>query len=393
MNATIEKIIGLLFEDLEDSEEVRAIHEEVCTNCQERYEDMLAMGMTQDEAIGSVVESLSGMEEMLRPYPRKKTECPETEPEPFWDDDEENEEVHLTSTPVREIQLMHMASTDIKLLPSPDDLIHIDGEDSMPVEVVVKDDNLLIISLKNNARSASTFEASSSSNDILGILSNLREALRHSFQFSAGGGTLKIALPAQAAPIVRIGTSSGCVSAESLQLPELHLATSSGDIRLNDLLVQTLKCSSSSGDISLSHLTVDHLQLSSVSGDVCAQQITSAYESRITTTSGDVRWEGDSPVFAISTISGDIDRASGVFADLHFKTVSGDVSLDVLGGALTMIDGKTTSGDVRLRLPCEKTYCFKCRSVSGDIRKAHAGDPSSPVVVSVVTSSGDISIR
>ena len=394
MNATIEKIIGLLFEDLEDSEEVRAIHEEICTNCQERYEDMLSMGMTQDEAIGSVVESLRGMEEMLRPYPRKQIKSPETEAEAFWDgDDAEDKEVHLTSTPVQEIQLMHMGSTDIELVPSSDGLIHIDGEDAMPVKAAVKD-GVLIISPKENPNSSSSFfEADASKNDILGILGNLRETLRHSFNHSVGGGTLRVALPAEAAPTARVGTSSGNISAESLHLPELHLVTASGDIRLEDLVVQTIKCSSSSGDISLSHLTVDHLQLTSVSGDIHAQRVSSAFETRLSTTSGDVRWEGDSPVFAVNTISGDIDHASGVFANLHFKTVSGDVSMDVLGGALTALDGKTTSGDVRLRLPSDQRCCFKCHSVSGDIRKALADDPSSPVVVSIATSSGDISIR
>ena len=394
MNATIEKIIGLLFEDLEESEEVRAIHEEVRTNCQERYEDMLSMGMSQDEAIGSVVESLRGMEEMLRPYPRKQIKSPETEVEAFWDgDDAEDKEVHLTSTSVQEIQLMHMGSTDIELVPSSDDLIHIDGEDAMPVKAVVKD-GMLIISLKENPRSASTFfEADTSKNDILGILNNLREALRHSFNLSGGGGTLRVALPAEAAPTVRVGTSSGSISAKSLHLPELHLATASGDICLDDLVVQTVKCSSSSGDISLSHLTVDHLQLTSASGDIHAQRVSSAFETRLSTTSGDVRWEGDSPVFAVNTISGDIDHASGIFADLRFKTVSGDVSMDVLGEALTALDGKTTSGDVRLKLPPQQRFCLKCRSVSGDIRNTLLNDPASPVVVGVVTSSGDITIR
>ena len=52
MNPTIEKIIGLLFEDLEESEEVRAIYEEVCQNCQERYQDKLALGLSEDAHCG-----------------------------------------------------------------------------------------------------------------------------------------------------------------------------------------------------------------------------------------------------------------------------------------------------------------------------------------------------
>lgn len=405
MNATIEKIIGLLFEDLEDSEEVRAIHEEICTNCQERYEDMLSMGMTQDEAIGSVVESLRGMEEMLRPYPRKKPQQEMTDAYEETDECDEEEtyfEIDPSRTPVSEVRLLHLGSTDIELCESMDGLLHIDCDDCMPLAVNVQD-GLLTVSLKNSPRSQSAIESPAASSAMAGaqhaggaskgFLDNLFNNLFRGLSFSAGGGTLKMALPAVLRPTIKIDASSGSVVVSSLELNELHLATASGDIRLEDLVVQTIKCSSSSGDISLSHLTVDHLQLSSVSGDIHARQVSSTFETRLSTTSGDVRWEGDSPVFAVNTISGDIDHASGIFADLHFKTVSGDVSMDVLGGALTAVDGKTTSGDVRLRLPSDQRCCFKCHSVSGDIRKALADDPSSPVVVSITTSSGDISIR
>ena len=403
MNATIEKIIGLLFEDLEDSEEVRAIHEEICTNCQERYEDMLAMGMSQDEAIGSVVESLSGMEEMLRPYPRKKAQQEITDEEADECDEEKPHfEIDLSHTPVSEVRLLHMGSTDIELCESMDGLLHIDCDDCTPLSVNVQD-GLLTVSLKNSSRSQSTDECPAASSAMAGVqyaggaskgfLDNLFSNLFRGFNFSVGGGTLKMSLPAALRPTIKIDASSGNLAVSNLELNELHIATASGDIRLDDLVVQAVKCSSSSGDISLSHLTVDHLQLTSVSGDIHAQRVSSAFETRLSTTSGDVRWEGDSPVFAVNTISGDIDHASGIFADLHFKTVSGDVSIDVLGGALIAVDGKTTSGDVRLRLPSDQRCCFKCHSISGDIRKALASDPSSPVVVSIATSSGDITIR
>ena len=60
MNATVQRIVELLFEDLEISAEVQAIKDEVMNNCQERYEDLLAQGLSEDEATGAVVESLKG---------------------------------------------------------------------------------------------------------------------------------------------------------------------------------------------------------------------------------------------------------------------------------------------------------------------------------------------
>ena len=71
MNDTINKIVALLFEDLEETDETAALHDEILQNCQERYADLTAGGMTADEATKAVIDSLNGMQEMLADYPRK----------------------------------------------------------------------------------------------------------------------------------------------------------------------------------------------------------------------------------------------------------------------------------------------------------------------------------
>ena len=93
MNTTIEKIVNLLFEDLAETEETIAIREEILQNCQERYQDLREAGISEDDAIHAVIESLSGMEEMLSEYPRKADE-PVNVPEPPATEDAEaaNEE-------------------------------------------------------------------------------------------------------------------------------------------------------------------------------------------------------------------------------------------------------------------------------------------------------------
>ena len=49
MNDTITKIVALLFEDLEETDETVALHDEILQNCQERYADLTAGGMTADD--------------------------------------------------------------------------------------------------------------------------------------------------------------------------------------------------------------------------------------------------------------------------------------------------------------------------------------------------------
>ena len=74
MNKTVARIVELLFDGLEESEEIRLLREEVMNNCQERYEDLTAQGLSEDDAIAAVVHSLEGMESMLSSYPRKPAE-------------------------------------------------------------------------------------------------------------------------------------------------------------------------------------------------------------------------------------------------------------------------------------------------------------------------------
>ena len=74
-NETVERIVNLLFQDVEMTDEVQALYDETMSNCQERYQDMTSRGLSDDDAIAAVVESLKGMEDVISQYP-KKSESP-----------------------------------------------------------------------------------------------------------------------------------------------------------------------------------------------------------------------------------------------------------------------------------------------------------------------------
>ena len=76
MNATIAKIVNLLFEDLAESEEVLAIRDEIQQNCQERYQDLREAGISEDDAIHAVIESLNGMEAIIPAKATKPQQSP-----------------------------------------------------------------------------------------------------------------------------------------------------------------------------------------------------------------------------------------------------------------------------------------------------------------------------
>ena len=70
-NETVERIVNLLFQDVEMTDEVQALYDETMSNCQERYQDMTSRGLSDDDAIAAVVESLKGMEDVISQYPKK----------------------------------------------------------------------------------------------------------------------------------------------------------------------------------------------------------------------------------------------------------------------------------------------------------------------------------
>lgn len=102
-NETVERIVNLLFQDVEMTDEVQALYDETMSNCQERYQDMTSRGLSDDDAIAAVVESLKGMEDVVSQYP-KKSEAPEAEEAPKSadvpvDDDGDGEQTDFTFHP------------------------------------------------------------------------------------------------------------------------------------------------------------------------------------------------------------------------------------------------------------------------------------------------------
>ncbi|MBQ8136289.1 MAG: hypothetical protein IJ174_02550, partial [Clostridia bacterium] len=74
MREDVIEMVNRLFENLTMTDEVAALREEVLNNCLDRYSDLIAGGADEAEALSSVRESLSGMEEMLSEFPKTEVE-------------------------------------------------------------------------------------------------------------------------------------------------------------------------------------------------------------------------------------------------------------------------------------------------------------------------------
>ena len=389
MNATIEKIVGLLFEDLQDTEETRAIREEVLRNCTERYQDLLAAGLSEDDAIAAVIESLNGMEEILSDYPRKQ-EAPSAEA---------HEETCACSFdpavfPIREIRLPHMANACVSVCISGDELVHVENSNPKATLITGLSDGVLTVGLTSGQEEE-----------------ELRFSLRDGFDLSAIGKVFEkltkrfcsvgirdevqvtVSIPASLCPALHIGTASGNVNVESLKVDHLRINTASGDVEVKSISVKNeLRVTSTSGDITLDGTQAEEMQFSATSGDICADRCSANAGVRINTTSGDIEWRSLCKTFDMNSVSGDLEM-NGSAESITFRTVSGDAEIKVRDDRLLAISGSATSGDVNVHLPQGTQPNVILHTVSGDVCN-HAGSvPSAPVTVKVSTVSGDIEVN
>ncbi|MCI6378295.1 MAG: DUF4097 domain-containing protein [Clostridiales bacterium] len=331
MNPTIEKIISMLFEDIVETEETRALHDEILNNCQERYQDMLSRGVSEDEAIHAVMESLAGMDEVLAQYPRKAQE--DEEGGPFCFDP--------TLSPVRSIDI-HLVSEDVSLSPSLDGRIHVACHNPGGIRVFQKDGVLRVERSK-------AFAAPAGGGDWLSrLLQNLSVQIRLGF-----GGDVDVQLPPELCP-------------------ELTVCTSSGDINAEGVRLAALRADSTSGDLCFNHIVVNG-------------------EAHLGASSGDLDWNGGCVLLKAASLSGDI-HAQGSFEEASLTTTSGDVDIVLSSERLKSLTARTTSGDVNASLQGGVPVRLRCHTVSGDVRQRVATAPDASAAVDLSSVSGDITV-
>lgn len=364
MNATIEKIVNMLFNELEETEETRALREETLTNCQERYEDMLARGLGEDEAIHAVMESLSGMEEMLAAYPRK-ADCRQSAD--FGDPEAEPVSAQCydpATQPIHEI-VLQTGCADVNIEQSNDGLVHVTTDEG-ELNVSLKDGVLRIesaakgpkvnVDVNLDAQQADDrwrLDGQSRGFDLSSLMGKLKN-WANSLPTRFGYGDIEVQLPADLCPALRVSTTNGDLTVYDLTFRSVSIATTSGDIDINEVRAN--------GAIKLS------------------------------STSGDVSGEIDCETAEANTISGDIEL-DGSFAQGAFKAVSGDVTLEPDGLKLRRLAVKTTSGDIHADLDGIDAADVRCHTLSGDVRLRLASDPSSGVKAELSSVSGDITVQ
>ena len=399
MNNTVKRIVELLFEDAVMTDEIQTMKDEVMNNCQEHFEDLIRRGMMEDEAIGAVVESLKGMEEVIAEYPQRGGKAT----------DEANDvgdgcSWQSNAAGVRRINA-DVAACDLTIRTSDENELKVLWEDSMSglIKCEITGDTLNIrVEDKENGGQAA-------GNDIWSALCKMRDGSRTWNGFGdmfrdfremgrkmvtmTKGGWMTVMIPATVCE-AGIHTTCGNITVNNVCLREMELTSTSGDVAVENKeapAADLLLANTTSGDIRIAG-GAERMKLNTTSGDIEAKPV-NAGKVDVNTMSGDVSFSGQCPVLTANTVSGDLEL-EGVYGLVSGKTVSGDLELDVSEGRVDQVNVQTTSGDVDVILPRnEDSVHVELHSVSGDLVN-HVGDAGlgARVQIRIQSVSGDVSV-
>ena len=368
MNQTVKKIVDILFQDVVENEETMALHEELMNNCQEHYQDLVNRGLSEDEAVAEVVESLKGMKDVIAQYPKKAASAAPAAGE------EKGKSWTFDGVDCLRVET---SDQDIYVSPSGDGMIHIYCDDPEGLTAEQSGKQLIITGAKKKDRVGPAFEMEEGTEITLsGILNMVGKAIRSVANSFVNSAPIRIEVP-------------------DGQMEEIELNSRSGDIQCSCAMARKMTVKSTSGDVNMDPVTektAEKLTVSTVSGDTEVHG--SALDGEISSMSGDVTADGVFETLEIKSTSGEAVFTGSVL-ELTISSISGDAEVTVENKTLRRINAKSTSGDVEINLPEGLTGIHaECSTVSGDCL-SRVSDAGSAAVVQIRAKSisGDVTVQ
>ena len=415
MNDTVARIVEIMFQDVEKNEETDAIRDEVMNNCQDRYNDLVASGVAEDDAIAAVIESLKGMEDVLAPYKKKVQHVHREDEEEEALDGEQH--ASFASYLVSKIDVA-LVNEDVNIEPSDDDFYHVtwDSQESPLLQVELSNDTLRITRRPGDAVTMNRdgeleYHHKDDNSDFVRTEKGKLDVRMDNVRME--DGKIEIDMDGIGRMMKSVGEKMKLMFSEGLKIslgktwgsvtiqvpenaiPHVKLLTTSGDIRVENVGLTDLNVTSTSGDIDVDldeDERLERLEMRTTSGDM---EVTAFADlASISSTSGDVEAEGRYNKLCIATISGDMDVRADV-VDMNFSAISGDVDLQFDSDEIRKVSGTTISGDIEIELPDGiGTMAIQTQTRSGDVTtRCHTNGVGPTVTGGVSSMSGDITIR
>jgi len=367
MNQTVKRIVDILFQDTVENEETKALHEELMNNCQEHYQDLVNRGLSEDEAVREVVESLKGMKDVIAQYPKKGTASGSVKQE---------EQTGTWRFAGADTLTVETQNQDIFVGPSADGDIHVYCDDPEGLKVENTGSAVRVTGMRKTQKAASAFQLQDGEEiSISGLLNMVGNAIKSVTNALVNG------------PAIRVEVPDG-------QMAEIELNSRSGDVECTCAMARKMTARSTSGEVKLEPVTektAETLLVSTVSGD--AEIHGSALDGEVSSMSGDVRVDGVFETLKMKSTSGEV-KFTGTVKDLTASSISGDAEVTVENASLKRIEARSTSGDVEITVPRLSSVHAECSTVSGSClsRLSDAGADAA-VQIRAKSVSGDVTVQ
>ena len=413
MKDKIKSVITELFENAPDTQEVNDLKEEMISNAEEKYEDLIQRGFTEEQAYTMVMGSIGDIKELLKElgidleskddqdeekgdYWEKQAEYWEKQSE-YWKWQGENFEkcaknfgeqaknfgqqmensANDLGKQAKDALAAFMASdifdaiaTSIKQIIS-DIGINTQTDDGKYTDMQVCNERKFAA----DGITDIVMELAGSPVDVDIQLTTDPEILVQEFynkepqdkqllEYSLNGKTLKIQYAANVIGFPRRGTIRVFIP-ENLAgtLEELKIVTASGNVSLEDIGASKLVVKTVSGDVA-GACAIGDVSITTVSGDVAFESIEG--EATIRTASGDVKVDKITGKANVNSASGDL-KVKDLKGDGVMRSASGDVLCNVTQVG-EKLEATTASGDVEISLPAETSVQMTLKTASGDIK-------------------------
>ncbi len=454
MNPTIVKIIDMMFRGMPQNDETAAMREELLTNSQARYDDLIAAGESPDTALGQVLDNLRGMEDVLDGYKQGKRSPLQTESsDPFarfeqiaeemedkWDaftdkaettaknafesamtgfrsamdevsgffnGEKAQTEPQTSAEPYRAAAGYTSAQTTRSWVPAYDAETHtmvfapgeitrvniqLTGED---IQVEPSPDGQVHLEIDKDDESLYLVDHTGGCL-VLRHKPFASAAMDQSTQNEEYQGLSGILSGIGRAVRNALQSVRSCGDTLRLLVPDgleqITLQTTNGDIEINSLRQKAFSISTASGDVEIKDSNFSGpVYLNATSGDLEIKYCLFEAPLTINTTSGDIEFSGNAPQLTVNTTSGD-GEIKGELPAIHANTVSGDFFFDITCPK-TQLKANATSGDLTVVLPHGTDATVHTRTVSGDVSVTCATCEGAEANVQLSSVSGDLAVR
>lgn len=399
MKDKLKEAIEELFENVPESEEIKELKEEMISNAEEKYEDLIQRGFTEEQSYTMVMGSIGDIQELLSEMGQQEDEAEDAKKDywekqkEYWDrqceywewqgemlgKQAENLEKHARNLGkqakeawdgVLESGVFEEITKGVKsIFDEIAGTFQFDGEKSENLQPGVErsfsTDGIqkIVLDVQNCSVDVDVQLTMDDEIMIQESLLNAESEKGPALEFTVSGNQLRACYPTNVfgSPrrgIVRVFLPEGFAGT----LEELKITTSSGDVTLEDLGASKQSIKTVSGNVK-GACSIGDVFVGTVSGDVSFDDIEGAAEIR--TVSGDVKiGKAVGKVNACST-SGDVEIGK-LEGDGIFRSTSGDVEIDLVKAG-EKLEVSTMSGDAIVKLPEEASVEMTLNSTSGDI--------------------------